>query len=56
MNNSFLSYLNISIAIAPSMLLTWGAVAWLRRFFEQRTGRRIGKTGAPIRHATRYTK
>ncbi|CAO0792124.1 unnamed protein product [Mucor circinelloides] len=41
------------LAVAPSMLLTWGAVTWLRRFFGQRTGRRIGKTGLPMRQATR---
>lgn len=56
MNNNFLRYSNIFIAVAPSMLLTWGAAAWLKRFFGQRTGRRIGKTGAPIRQATRFTK
>ncbi|GAN08728.1 ATP synthase regulation protein NCA2 [Mucor ambiguus] len=41
------------LAVAPSMLLTWGAVAWLRRCYDQRTGQRIGKTGLPMQQAIR---
>ncbi|OAD07978.1 hypothetical protein MUCCIDRAFT_158221 [Mucor lusitanicus CBS 277.49] len=41
------------LAVAPSMLLTWGTVAWLRRCYDQRTGQRIGKTGLPMRQAIR---
>ncbi|KAK4513745.1 40S ribosomal protein [Mucor velutinosus] len=41
------------LAVAPSMLLTWAAVAWLRRCYDQRTGQRIGKTGLPLRQAIR---
>lgn len=51
----FIGNANIFLAaVAPSMLLTWGTVAWLRRCYDQRTGQRIGKTGLPMRQAIRY--
>ncbi|GAA5802127.1 ATP synthase regulation protein NCA2-domain-containing protein [Helicostylum pulchrum] len=41
------------LAVAPSMLITWGALSWLKRIWQRRSGRNIGLIGLPIRQTMR---
>ncbi|KAG0165135.1 Nuclear control of ATPase protein 2 [Apophysomyces sp. BC1034] len=41
------------LAVAPSMLLTWASLAWLRNIYQRRSGKRLKQVGRPIRAAMR---
>ncbi|KAF7721550.1 Nuclear control of ATPase protein 2 [Apophysomyces ossiformis] len=41
------------LAVAPSMLLTWASLNWLRNIYQRRSGQRLKQKGRPIRAAIR---
>ncbi|KAI8140932.1 ATP synthase regulation protein NCA2-domain-containing protein [Fennellomyces sp. T-0311] len=41
------------LAVAPSMLLTWASVSWLKDVYSKRTGQQVGKIAQPIRETMR---
>ncbi|KAI9318761.1 ATP synthase regulation protein NCA2-domain-containing protein [Dichotomocladium elegans] len=41
------------LAVAPSMLLSWGSISWLKTVYQSRTGQHVGKVGQPIRETMR---
>ncbi|KAI9268395.1 ATP synthase regulation protein NCA2-domain-containing protein [Helicostylum pulchrum] len=41
------------LAVAPSMLLTWASVSWLKNTFQGRSQQKMKKTGLPMRETLR---
>ncbi|CAO3590763.1 unnamed protein product [Absidia cylindrospora] len=41
------------LAVAPSMLLTWASVSWLKNIYQKRDGNRIRQYGQPLKNTLR---
>ncbi|ORZ14626.1 ATP synthase regulation protein NCA2-domain-containing protein [Absidia repens] len=41
------------LAVAPSMLLTWASVSWLKNIYQRRDGNRIRQYGQPLKNTLR---